>query len=120
MLTNAHDALNERYPGYNEDKRLRVSAQLLARDGGTWVRTTVEDHGPGIPEDLLERIFDPFFTTKPREEGTGLGLSVSFGIVREHRGSLTVESEPGEYTRFHMDLAVDNGWSHASPEQEDG
>ena len=104
LLTNAHDALNERFPEYDEDKIIRISAHPIAGDGKNWVRTTVEDHGPGVPEGIMQSIFDPFFTTKSREKGTGLGLSVSFGIIREHRGELTVESIPGEYTRFHVDL----------------
>ena len=55
-------------------------------------------------------IFNPFYTTKPKEIRTGLGLSISYGIVQEHRGELLLESEPDEYTRFHLDLPVDNGW----------
>ena len=56
----------------------------------------------------MEHLFDPFFTTKPREVGTGLGLSISYGIVKEHNGELHAESEPGQYTKLHMDLPVDN------------
>lgn len=104
LLTNAHDALNEKFPEYDEDKIIRISAHPMERDGVSWVRTTVEDHGSGVSEDVMQSIFDPFFTTKPREKGTGLGLSVSFGIIREHRGELTAESILGEYTRFHVDL----------------
>jgi len=118
LLTNAHDALNVRYPDYDEDKIIRITSRLFEEDGEDWIKTTVEDHGIGISEDVMQRIFDPFFTTKPRNEGTGLGLSVSFGIVTEHHGELTVESAPGEYTRFHMDLRINNGWSH-NKNQED-
>jgi len=110
LFTNARDALNDRYPGAHPAKVIRVTACLLERDGEPWVRTTVEDRGIGIMPGALEKVFDPFFTTKSREQGTGLGLSVSYGIVKEHRGDLWVESEPGSYTRFHVDLRVDNGW----------
>lgn len=111
LLTNARDALNQRYKGYNGDKLVRLMVHLFEKEGVQWIRTTVEDHGVGIPEEVIDRIFDPFFTTKPRDVGTGLGLSVSYGIVKEHQGDLTVESKEGEYTRFHVDLRVDNGWS---------
>ncbi len=72
--------------------------------GTIWVRSAleddcvsvcVEDTGPGIPEDIMDRIFDPFFTTKANDKGTGLGLSICFGIVTEHRGDITVENTGG-------------------------
>jgi len=110
LMTNARDALNERYPGHHPDKVLIVSARELEKEGRRWIRVTVEDHGTGILPEVRERMFDPFFTTKPREIGTGLGLSISHGIVREHHGELIVESEPGCLTRMHLDLPVDNGW----------
>jgi PAS domain S-box-containing protein len=107
LMTNARDALNERYPAYSPDKRLRVFAEVIMKEDRRFIRTTVEDWGIGIPLEIRDRIFDPFFTTKPKEMGTGLGLSISYGIVRDHGGELTVESEPGRTTRFHMDLPVD-------------
>jgi PAS domain S-box-containing protein len=110
LLGNARDALNHRYPEYDDDKCIAISSRLEQRDGEPWVCTTVEDHGSGISPDVIDRVFDPFFTTKGRDEGTGLGLSVSHGIMREHRGELEVESVPGDYTRFHINLRVDNGW----------
>jgi PAS domain S-box-containing protein len=109
LLTNARDSLNERYPGYSPEKRLRIVAELISKQGRRVIRTTVEDNGIGIPAEIRDRIFDPFFTTKPKETGTGLGLSISYGIVRDHGGELIVESEPDRYTRVHMDLDVDNG-----------
>ena len=121
LLTNARDALNQRYEGWHENKLIRISAGSFEKDNETWVRTTVEDHGTGIPEEIIEHIFDPFFTTKDRSRGTpsaaapagtGLGLSVSHGIITDHHhGRLWVESVEGEYTRFHIELRVDNGWS---------
>ena len=69
-----------------------------------WVE--VADTGSGIPESTLQRIFDPFFTTKPVGTGTGLGLSISYGIVAKHDGRITVESRPGEGSRFQVILPV--------------
>jgi PAS domain S-box-containing protein len=111
LLTNARDALNERYPEYDPNKIIKMSVHLFEKEGRRWLRTTVEDHGVGIPVEIRERIFDPFYTTKGRATGTGLGLSISLGIVQEHHGELTFESEEGQPTRFYLDLPVDNGWN---------
>jgi len=110
LMTNARDALNEKYPDYSPEKQLRLAAGLIKKEGVTYVRTTVEDFGVGIGPDIRNRIFDPFFTTKPKETGTGLGLSIAYGIVKDHGGDISVETEPGQYTRIHMDLPVNNGW----------
>jgi len=111
LLTNARDALNERYPEHDENKILQVVVDVIKREDQSWIRTVVEDHGSGIPANIVERIFDPFFSTKPREKGTGLGLSISYGLVREHHGRLLFESEPNTYTRFIMELPIETGWS---------
>jgi CheY-like chemotaxis protein len=67
-----------------------------------WVAVT--DNGPGIPPGILNRIFDPFFTTKPQGVGTGVGLSVSHGIITAHGGQILVESEPGAGSTFTVRL----------------
>jgi signal transduction histidine kinase len=72
-------------------------------DGDSTV-VEIEDNGCGIPEEHLPRLFEPFFTTKPVGEGTGLGLSVSFGIVRDHGGTLEVESEVRRGSTFRVRL----------------
>jgi len=71
-----------------------------------FVRVDVSDTGVGIPAEHLEDIFDPFFTTKKPGEGTGLGLSVTRGIVEKHEGRMVVESEPGRGTRFSVYLPM--------------
>ena len=110
LLTNARDALNQKYAGYHENKLVRVTACRFEENGEPWVRVTVEDRGPGIAPVVRDRMFDPFYTTKDRTQGTGLGLSISHGIITDHCGKLSVEAELGEYTRFDVDLPVDNGW----------
>jgi two-component system NtrC family sensor kinase len=70
------------------------------------VRMDVTDNGCGIPRERLDKVFDPFFTTKENGEGTGLGLSVSYGIVEKHGGRITVESELGKGTTFSVSLPV--------------
>jgi signal transduction histidine kinase len=76
-----------------------------------WV-LSVEDQGPGIPEENLGKIFEPFFTTKPLGDGTGLGLSIVAGIVQEHGGTIGVESPPGRGATFTVRLP-----RAASPEE---
>lgn len=73
---------------------------------GKYLRLEVSDTGNGIKKDAQERIFEPYFTTKPKDEGTGLGLSVVHGIVTNHDGQITVYSEPDRGTTFHVYLPV--------------
>jgi|GEM_PF-4468075 len=114
LITNARDALNSRYQGYNENKIIGIRAVAFDQDGKAWVRISVTDSGPGIPDDIRHRIMDPFFTSKPRNTGTGLGLSISHGIVQDHGGRLWFESEPMQQTSFHIDLPCDPPTEEAS------
>ncbi|MFC3022278.1 ATP-binding protein [Vibrio zhugei] len=72
----------------------------MKRSGDDWVSIAICDTGCGIPEEKLNRIFEPFFTTKPVGSGTGLGLSVSYGIINAHKGTIDVTSKEGEGTCF--------------------
>jgi signal transduction histidine kinase len=84
---------------------------VRSRVRGSEVEIAVEDQGCGIEPDNLNRIFDPFFTTKPVGQGTGLGLSLAYSIVRKHDGAISVCSEPGHGAIFHVRLPI----AHAVP-----
>ncbi|MCS6951609.1 MAG: ATP-binding protein [Bryobacteraceae bacterium] len=86
---------------------------VRARPSERGVEVEVSDTGRGIPPEHLHRIYDPFFTTKPSRKGTGLGLAVTYGIVREHGGLIDVESKPGQGTRFHLDFPAVKKAVHA-------
>jgi signal transduction histidine kinase len=79
---------------------------IISKREGKWVAIQVKDTGIGIPEQNLRRIFDPFFTTKSEGEGTGLGLSVSYGIISRHNGQIEVASKVGKGTVFTVRLPV--------------
>jgi PAS domain S-box-containing protein len=91
VIVNARQALAGRSSALIRIETARV---------GDWVEIQVIDNGPGIPDELQERIFDPFYTTRRPGEASGLGLAVAFGIVREHRGHLDLESVVGKGCKF--------------------
>jgi signal transduction histidine kinase len=84
------------------DEHGRIVIRTGESDKEVWVE--IEDSGKGIPAENLDRIFDPFFTTKPVGSGTGLGLSLSYGIVRDHGGRIEVKSEVGKGSTFRVVL----------------
>jgi PAS domain S-box-containing protein len=98
LLTNAEHAIR----GHRGQGRVWVR---LATVAGRAV-ITVDDDGPGVPPELLTRIFDPFYTTKPEGEGTGLGLSVSAGIVADHGGKVSALPRPDGGARFQVELPL--------------
>jgi len=79
---------------------------LSTKKTGDRVTITVSDNGNGIPENIVDKIFQPFFTTKPAGEGTGLGLSLSYDIIKAHGGELKVETKQGEGTKFVFQLPI--------------
>ena len=85
---------------------IEASKYLDIHAAGSYLRLTVSDTGQGMSPEIMEQIFDPYFTTKGVGEGTGLGLSVAHGIVSAHGGTITVYSEPGKGTTFHVYLPV--------------
>ncbi len=86
--------------------KLILRSRRAVRDGREWVTATVRDTGHGIPPEYRDRIFEPFFTTKADQGGTGLGLSVTYGIVTDHGGMIEVESQPGKGSSFTVWLPV--------------
>jgi len=79
-----------------------LSANLEHAPTGRYIKVSVADTGVGISPEIKERIFEPFFTTKEKGSGTGLGLSMVYGIVKQHNGAVWVESAPGEGSIFHI------------------
>jgi two-component system, NtrC family, sensor kinase len=74
--------------------------------GGLGVLISVKDNGMGIPQKVWDKIFQPFFTTKPAGQGTGLGLSLSYDIIKAHGGQIKVEIKEGEGSEFIIQLPV--------------
>jgi len=66
----------------------------------------VSDNGNGIPQNVLDKIFQPFFTTKPTGQGTGLGLSLSYDIVKAHGGEIKVETQESIFTQFNVQIPL--------------
>jgi len=108
LLTNARDALNEKYVDFHENKIVILRCSQYTKEERRWIKIIVEDHGNGISEDIQGKIFEPFFSTKPKDKGTGLGLSISFGIVKDHNGKISIDTKEGYFTKFILELPVDN------------
>ena len=110
MVGNACDATDE--------KRRQIGSKSMDTDSympTLWISThkgeenveiRIRDNGSGMPPEVIDKIFNPFFTTKPTDKGTGLGLAISNDIVRQHGGSISVESKPDEYTEMRIELPL--------------
>ncbi|GAB62884.1 MAG: PAS domain S-box protein [Candidatus Jettenia sp.] len=104
IISNAGYALNQKYPGGHENKILEILGEKTAINRHSYVKVTFCDHGTGIPAEIKDKIINPFFTTKPHGKGTGLGLNISYKIITDHHGKLTIDSVEGEYTRVCITL----------------
>jgi signal transduction histidine kinase len=102
LINNAFYAVNERSKKGEEGYYPKVLISSRQENGKVVV--SVQDNGPGIPSSIKEKIFQPFFTTKPTGSGTGLGLSLSYDIVKAHGGELRVESDESIGTKFILTL----------------
>ncbi|MEH1790079.1 MAG: PAS domain S-box protein [Nostoc sp.] len=102
ILVNAIDALDE-CPPINEAPTIYISTDAY---NGNLVVIRITDNGPGIPLDIQQRLFDPFFTTKAVGKGTGMGLSISYQIVKKHQGSLNCISTPGKGSEFVIEIPL--------------
>ena len=116
LVTNAFYAVTEKsklsLPGYDPLVTLKTKKQIPLPVGrgsveaNEFVEITISDNGPGIPQSALDKIFQPFFTTKPSGQGTGLGLSLSYDIIKAHGGELKVDTKEGEFAKFIITLPI--------------
>ncbi len=109
LITNAFYAVTEKkkqQPNYEPE--VCVTTKKLntpSKDGGK-IEISVRDNGNGIPQKILDKIFQPFFTTKPTGQGTGLGLSLSYDIIKAHGGEIKVDTKDGEGSEFIIQLQM--------------
>ena len=106
----ANDALivempvNEKVKQNLNDYQPTVTVSTVKQNG--YLEIKVKDNGGGIPQKILDKIFQPFFTTKPTGQGTGLGLSLAYDIIKAHGGEIKVETKEGEGSEFIVQLPI--------------
>jgi len=117
LYNNAFYAVNEKMKTAGEDyePKVKIRTRLIPATENPLIRQfansliiSVSDNGPGIPDPIKEKIFQPFFTTKPTGQGTGLGLSLSYDIIKAHGGTIKVDSVEGEGSEFTIQLPAKN------------
>ncbi len=104
LYNNAFYATNEKQKTVDESYKPLISVSTKKINDAVEIR--VSDNGNGIPQNIVDKIFQPFFTTKPTGQGTGLGLSLSYDIIKAHGGEIKVETKEGEETTFIIELRV--------------
>jgi signal transduction histidine kinase len=104
FLNIANNACYATHQRQKHDKDFTPELQISTRNQGEHIEVRIADNGGGMPHGVAEKIFNPFFTTKPAREGTGLGLSLSYDIVMQHGGDISVQTEEGIGTEFLISL----------------
>jgi signal transduction histidine kinase len=107
LINNAFYAVNEKKKQTSGEYEPTVTVSTRKENGKIEIK--VKDNGNGIPQKILDKIFQPFFTTKPTGQGTGLGLSLSYDIIKAHRGEIKVETGHGEGSAFTVQLPTTSG-----------
>ena len=106
VVSNACQATNAKRRAGEDTEAYAPTLWLITQRGENQVEVRVRDNGTGIPADIIDKIFNPFFTTKPTDQGTGLGLAISNDIVRQHGGTIRVQSDPGRFTEMIIELPL--------------
>ena len=92
--------------GYEPTVQIKTTRNPPSGGRGAGIEICVKDNGNGIPQKVLDKIFQPFFTTKPTGQGTGLGLSLSYDIIKAHGGEIKAETKEGEGSEFIIQLPI--------------
>ncbi len=106
LYNNAFYACTETYKNKDTERSRSATVWVSTQKKGNNVLISVKDNGPGIPPNIIDKIFQPFFTTKPTGQGTGLGLSLSYDIVKAHGGEIKVETKEADYAEFVIVLPI--------------
>src|SRR6185369_3452790 len=106
LINNAFYAVNERAKLGSASGGYEPGVIVTTKKLKDHIEIIVKDNGTGIPQKIVDKIFQPFFTTKPTGQGTGLGLSLAYDIVKAHSGELKVETKEGEGSEFIIELPI--------------
>jgi signal transduction histidine kinase len=106
LFNNGFYAVSERKKATNGTGKYEPTVSVSTKKLDGHINIHVKDNGNGMPQKVLDKIFQPFFTTKPTGEGTGLGLSLSYDIIKAHGGELKVETKENEGSEFVIQLPV--------------
>ena len=104
ILRNSISALNEKYQTGHKNKLIKISVKKVKGEGKPYLQISLYDCGSGISSHILDKVFNPFFTTKTAIKSTGLGLSVTYNIIKNNGGNISINSKEGEYTEVIINL----------------